>query len=728
MGAIVRDSRTVACQERNCPGHAGSYYATRGATGQIESPAHIGNHECESQKRQYLEPNQLDSDNHRSKNPWSDHKRVWSPRPSVNGSSMASVENWLETSNSSMSEGQQPPAADNGDLGQNSGLTTPNPIQTGAAEGRDRPSLAVFRLPRPTTEQHVPSPIMGHSTVSTRRIYSASNPERTSKSGGAVGEIVGEARPTSIPAAELPSKEEDYEIISLEGSNTSDDNCNKDLDIRWLCTQDPNEPEYMALIPYSLSSVEPSKVVIRPPKAELQRVAEQRQDVRHRRLEIQNLKFILQAKENQILNENEETFKRLREFVTERHSRPKIYDSRLELASKLFFESRSSRDECGPLIDEISSLEERLAFEEAKLTQAEDSLYESFGMPPMEPEEGRGNGVAKLGLPISHYQSISESEHTPAGLLHNADEEDDGFDYDAYSTGSFEKYRINYHPLYIQYERQRGTQDNLYERRDHTLADLIRLEDQQENRLRVGLTLLKDDQDLLDTLPEIIQLLDMEIDQSQLEIEQLRAQCLEQGIIDEDDNYIQDGGEVSNDSYSSSPPPPPPPLPPLPPLLVPPKPPVPTLPPQITTTPHPASPPPIADHSVVVSNLATLDDESYHNRINPWLLGKLAASRTELTLLATILSAMDAEPDVASLLDVIKLWDQDGAGMEPPKRLENLNEATLNRLRAVTREIVGGGFDRALVSSLFGLSLWGGEAYGRSAETGYLDDTLAEGS
>ncbi|KAL5346619.1 hypothetical protein ACLOAV_008326 [Pseudogymnoascus australis] len=708
------------------PWPRGKLLCKRRATGQIESPAHIGNHKCESQKRQYLEPNQFDSDNHLSKNSWSDHKRVWSPRPSVNGSSMASVENWLETSNSSMSEEQQPPAADNGDLEQNSNLTTRNPIQTGAAEGRDRPYLAVFRLLRPTTEQHVPSPILGHSTVSTRRIYSASNPERTSKSDGAVGEIVGKAWPTSIPAAEFPSKEEDYEIISLGGSNTSDDNCNKSLDIRWLCTQDPNKPEYMALIPYSLSSVEPPKVVIRPPKAELQRVAEQRQDVRHRRLEIQNLKFILQAKEKQIFDENEETLKRLKELVTERHRRPKNHDSRLELASKIFFESRSSRDECGPLIDEISTLEERLAFEEAKLTQAEDSLYESFGMPPMEPEEGRGNGVAKLGLPVSHYQPTSEIELTPAGLLHNADEKDGDFDYDAYSTGSFEKYRIHYDPLYIQYERQRGTQNNLYERRDHTLADLIRLEDQQENRLRVGLTLLKDDQDLLDTLPKIIQLLDMEIDQSQLEINQLGAQCLEQGIIDEDDNYIKDGGDVFNNSYSSSPPPPPPPLPPLPVLSVPPKPPVPTLPPQITMT-HPASPLPVADHSVV-SNLANLEDESYQNRINPWLLGKLAASRTELTLLATILSAMDAEPDVASLLDVIKLWDHDGAGMEPPKRPENLNEATLNRLRAMTREIVGGGFDRALVSSLFGLSLWGGEAYGGSAETGYLDDTLAEGS
>lgn len=129
MGAIVSDSRMVACQMRDCAGHAGSYYATRSATGQIESPAHIENDERELQKTQYLEPNQFDSDNHRSQNPWPDHKRVWSRRPSVNGSSMASVENWLETSNSSMSEGQQSPAADDGDLGQNKLLPT-EPFQS----------------------------------------------------------------------------------------------------------------------------------------------------------------------------------------------------------------------------------------------------------------------------------------------------------------------------------------------------------------------------------------------------------------------------------------------------------------------------------------------------------------------------------------------------------------------------------------------------------------------
>lgn len=535
-----------------------------------------------------------------------------------------------------------------------------------------------------------------------------------------LGRLPGKAKPTSshIPAAELPSSE-DLDIISIEDTNPTNDDSNKSPDLDWLCIQDPKEGEYMTLIPFQLSSLEPPKVFIKPSKTKVQRVAQLRLDVRRRRLEIQNLKLLLQAKDKQIFDENEETFKRLREFVTEPHRRPKIHDSSLELALRLFFASQLSRDECGPLNDEISSLEERLAFEEVKLTQAEDSLYDSFGIPPMESDEGQGNGIAIPGSPIFHSPPTSESEHTSANHIDEAKGENDESDDDAYSTGSFEKYRNNYHPLYIEYQEQRGTQDNLYERRAYIIEDQARLEDQQQNRHRVGLTLLKDDQGFLDSLPEVIRLLDVEIDEYRIEIEQLRAQCLEQGIIDEDDNYIDDDREDSDASDDSMPPPPPPPLP----LSAPPKPPVPTLPPQITRAHNTPSSLPTTSHSIVVSNLGTrLDDESYQNRINPWLLGKLTSSRTELTLLATILTAMGAEPDVASLLDVLKLWDHDGAGVEPPQLPEKLDEATLNRLRRVTRKVVGDGFDRALIRSLFGLSLWSGESYGGSDESAYLDD------
>jgi hypothetical protein len=137
-------------------------------------------------------------------------------------------------------------------------------------------------------------------------------------------------------------------------------------------------------------------------------------------------------------------------------------------------------------------------------------------------------------------------------------------------------------PLYIEYQESRGTQDNLYERRAFIVEDQARLEDQQQNCHRVGLTLLEDDQKYLDSLPGVIRLLCVEMDEYRVEIELLRAKCLEQGIIDEDDNYFDDDGEdssVSNASKSSRPPPPPPPLPLLPPS-VPTKPPVPMLPPQ----------------------------------------------------------------------------------------------------------------------------------------------------
>ncbi|ELR07573.1 hypothetical protein VC83_06050 [Pseudogymnoascus destructans] len=746
-------------QEHERLGPNGNNYAKKGATTHIESPTpRTGKQEHEPPKIRHSRPTQLDLDIRGSKSSRSRRKRVRSRKPSVDAGPMASTENEVQTSNITMSEGHQQPPSNDGALDQDklslagrfgcrdhvddnpttpdlsaqpttsgpisnedSGAVTPNPIHPRGLEGRDIP-FVVSPLPQPTTDQHVPSSILEHNTASTGPLHTAPSPERIGENSGAGREIVGEAMPTSrgIPAAE-PLLDGDF-FIFTEYTNLSDDDCNERPELGWLYIQGQKKRGFMELIPYSFSSVEPPKMASKPSKTEVQRVVELRLNVRRRRREIQNLKSLLKAKDKQIFAENEETFRRLREFVAERHKHPKVHDSRLELALRLFSASRSSRDECGPLNDEISSLEESLEFEEIKLTQAENSLYESFGIPPMESGEGQENGIAMSGLPIPHSSPISESGHNSASHIDEAKGENDDSDY---STGSFEQYRKNYHPLYIEYQENRGTQDNLYERRAYIMKDKARLEDQQENRHRVGLTLLEDDQKYLDSLPEVLRLLDVEIDEYCVEIEQLRAQCLEQGIIDEDDNYMDDDREDSNvyddsdDSDNSMPPPPPPPLP----LSAPPKPPLPTPPPQVNITSNAPSSMPTTCLSIIVSNLGIrLDDQSYQNRINPWLFGKLAASRTELTLLATILSAMGAEPDIASHLDVLKLWDHDGAGAEPPKRPEKLDEATLNRLRRVTREVVRDGFDRALVSSLFGLSLWGGEAYGGSDETTYLDD------
>jgi hypothetical protein len=112
-------------------------------------------------------------------------------------------------------------------------------------------------------------------------------------------------------------------------------------------------------------------------------------------------------------------------------------------------------------LSSFSSLQE-LVLEEAKLTQAEENLYESFGIPPIESNEDRVNGATKPGRPMPHSQATLEKDRHLADHRNNSEGEDNSSDVNECSTGSFEKYR-KYHPLYIEYHESRGTQDNLYE-------------------------------------------------------------------------------------------------------------------------------------------------------------------------------------------------------------------------------------------------------------------------
>ncbi|KFY01198.1 hypothetical protein O988_02869 [Pseudogymnoascus sp. VKM F-3808] len=303
------------------------------------------------------------------------------------------------------------------------------------------------------------------------------------------------------------------------------------------------------------------------------------------------------------------------------------------------------------------------------------------------------NGMATLWISSSPSPPTSGRDRTSAGDTEGEDDNSDD-----------EQYRKNYHPLYIEYQENLGMQDNLYERRAFIMKDLDKLEDQRQKRQKVGLTLQKDDQNFLDSVPETLRQLDAKIHEYGVEIEDLRARCLEQGIIDEDDNYIDDDDSENSDDST--------PLLPSLPLArdALPKPPAAIPPPPTIRIPIPAISPPVTASlltSFTTSNLgARLDDQTC---INHWLFEKSVASYDELALLATILAAMGAEPDDASLHDVIRLWEHDGAGMEPPQRPERLDRATLNDLRLKTWKVLGDGFDRALVRSLFGLSLWSEE-------------------
>lgn len=301
--------------------------------------------------------------------------------------------------------------------------------------------------------------------------------------------------------------------------------------------------------------------------------------------------------------------------------------------------------------------------------------------------------MATPGLPYSHSPPTSDSKYT------SAEGEDDDTDDDAYSTGSFEKYRKNYPPLYIEYQEERGDQDNRHEKHWSLTADRERLEDQQRVRRGVGLKLQKDDQDFLESLPGLIRSLNIEIKESSHKIDQLRAQCQEQCVIDLDDS------EDSEDSTS---------LPPIQSAL-------PSLP-----TPTPPSPP-FAGLSLIANTISTPLDDASQNHITSWLFDKLTASYTELDLLATILFITGTEPSLVSLPNIRSLWDRDGAGLAPPRRLGALDGDTLSRLQCVTREVIDNGYDRALVRSLFGLSLWGEGTCKRGGESDYLNDSAVDG-
>lgn len=103
----------------------------------------------------------------------------------------------------------------------------------------------------------------------------------------------------------------------------------------------------------------------------------------------------------------------------------------------------------------------------------------------------------------------------------------------------FEKYRGKTYPtLYIEYREEEGTREGLYKRRAYLRLDIHSLGEQ---------LLSDDDYKTLESLREEIHLLNVEIKQCSVEIERLKSQCRDEGIIDENYNYIDNDG---NDTES----------------------------------------------------------------------------------------------------------------------------------------------------------------------------------
>lgn len=107
----------------------GECQVKRGATAPIQSPQRTGKQEREQRKSQYFRPNQFDSDGRRFRNSRSHHKPARSHIPSVDAGSMASAENEPQTSNTSMSDGQEQPPENDGALEQNK-LSSTEPFRS----------------------------------------------------------------------------------------------------------------------------------------------------------------------------------------------------------------------------------------------------------------------------------------------------------------------------------------------------------------------------------------------------------------------------------------------------------------------------------------------------------------------------------------------------------------------------------------------------------------------
>lgn len=566
-------------------------------------------------------------------------------------------------------------------------LSSADPV---SLEGQDRTSSEKFHVIKPIPRRLNPGSDPGNDVAA---LQDSTQPDMSRTP----------VETASIPSAAAGSQscplDEDYELITrteIDGLEEEYDHSLDWLSVKPLMTLFP-------LIPSTLSSTEPFRGYIKPSKADLKRVAWLRQNVRYLRLEIKGQKSFLQRAEEEFCRENEKLVKLMREWVA---GHPKQAEFNLELVSKLFIASQSHRDECGPLVYEIDDMEERLAVEEAKLTKAEDNLHERFGIsldqPSQEFAEGTPRADSKATVERSETQHISQGN---TGEISDEGEHSDVHSHSSSQSSFFSS--TNYHPLYVEYQERVGDVNILLERCAMLWHNKAELEDQQETRQRVGLRLQKTDEVFLSNFVEISNPMETELAEAQNDVRQLKALCLEEGIVDEDDNYISNIEEVHGGSDAAS---------------------------SVKATSargnsnishHTIAVPKEADgnHTIGVQSARTplvlraslrggagepepLEEKEYQSRINPWLLDNLSCSKREVSLLVTILQADGKELDDDTYIDVLKFWETDGAGEKEPRRPGLLDSPTVEKLWKSIDGIRRAGYDSALVRNLYGISVW----------------------
>jgi predicted nuclease with TOPRIM domain len=293
---------------------------------------------------------------------------------------------------------------------------------------------------------------------------------------------------------------------------------------------------------------------------------------------------------------------------------------------ELMHDCQEVRDSYGPLEDDCNDLEDQLSGQEFELDRLEEAFYK-----PHPDEES----------------IMSERPLTPVGV-------DDGPPYP--SSVDEEEEESEYHPLVARYLSKMGDLDLLQERLEDLLDEKRTLEQERERRLRLGLSLMRGDQQWLENIPGAEEDLCEKIRILQKDLEVMKQDCLAQGLVDADGEPVGfqiheqrsfDGEEDLNpldqkSEYVKYP------------LLL----------------PHPGVKPPTYEREITNpserSNRTIMRESSSEpydttGRINDWLLQRLRGSALDVNLLARTFQALSGTINSPRhwQISVLRVWFRD---------------------------------------------------------------------
>ncbi|CAG8976948.1 hypothetical protein HYALB_00008859 [Hymenoscyphus albidus] len=165
------------------------------------------------------------------------------------------------------------------------------------------------------------------------------------------------------------------------------------------------------------------------------------------------------------------------------------------------------RDQYGPLEDDCNRLEDKLSADEFKQNQLEEELYKHLKEPPS-PNSESGT--------MTQIDSTATAS-TPSPMIHDLVEASE------------------LHPLVRAFLSKLGDLYLLMEECDNLVDDKETLVEERSKRSQVGLQLSVEDQNFLINFESTESELTKEITETQNEVNKMRKDCIERGLVDEND-------------------------------------------------------------------------------------------------------------------------------------------------------------------------------------------------